>query len=200
MLQTGAGRAVIRDLAGVDVVASTHRWFEAPAPEELRILDRLQAPVLDIGCGPGRHVGCLVDDGVIALGIDTAPAMVRAARLRGAPVLERSIFDDLPGGGSWGSVLLLDGNIGIGGDPLALLRRVRRLLRHDGFAIAELSPPDVAASITVVRLEVDGEVSAPFGWATVPAGSITALSTAAGLRARRVWSEADRWFSELART
>jgi len=200
VLQTGAGRAAIRNLAGVEVVTSTHRWFEAPAPEELRILDRLQAPVLDIGCGPGRHVGCLVDDGVVALGIDTAPAMVRAARLRGAPVLERSIFDDLPGGGSWGSVLLLDGNIGIGGDPVALLQRVRRLLRHDGFVIAELSAPGVAASVTIVRLEVDGEVSAPFGWATVPAESITALSTAAGLRARRVWSEADRWFAELAST
>ncbi len=199
MTQTGLARAAFRDRAGVEVVASTHRWFEAPGPEECRILDRLRAPVLDIGCGPGRHVGSLVESGVTALGIDTAPAMVRAARSRGAPVLELSIFDHLPGEGSWGSVLLLDGNIGIGGDPVTLLQRVRRLLRPDGFAVAELSPPGTAASVSAVRLEVDGEMSAPFAWATVPAEQITDLATSAGLRARHTWSEADRWFAEMSR-
>ncbi len=199
MLQTDRARASILDPSGAEVVSSTHRWFEAPSPEECRILDRLQAPVLDIGCGPGRHVGCLVEGGVAALGIDTAPAMVRVARRSGAPVLERSVFDHLPGGGSWGSVLLLDGNIGIGGDPLALLQRVRRLLRHDGFAVTELSPPGTVASVSIVHLQVDGEVSAPFAWATVSAERIDPLAATAGLRVQRAWSEADRWFAELSR-
>jgi hypothetical protein len=96
-------------------------------------------------------------------------------------------------------VLLLDGNIGIGGDPLALLQRVRRLLRHDGFAVTELSPPGTVASVSIVHLWVDGEVSAPFAWATVPAERIAALAATASLRVRCAWSEADRWFAELSR-
>ena len=41
----------------------------------------------------------------------------RSRAARGVNVLERSVFAGVPGQGRWRSVLLLDGNIGIGGDP-----------------------------------------------------------------------------------
>lgn len=45
-----------------------------------------------------------------------------------------------PAKGGWGHVLLADGNIGIGGDPAALLRRTVSLLRPDGTVLVELAP------------------------------------------------------------
>ena len=43
--------------------------------------------------------------------------------IAGGPALVRSVFETLPGEGRWDTVLLMDGNIGIGGDPAALLGR-----------------------------------------------------------------------------
>ena len=65
-----------------------------------------------------------------ALGVDVSPvavALARAAR-RDASSRRRSSIA-VPGAGSWNSALLLDGNIGIGGAPDALLRRARRAAR-----------------------------------------------------------------------
>ena len=95
----------------------------------------MAGPVLDVGCGPGRLVLGLAQRGTVALGVDPAPAAVALARSRGAPVLQRSVFDPLPGQGRWRTVLLADGNIGIGGDPepaAAPLRRAPGRRRHRG--------------------------------------------------------------------
>ena len=55
-------------------------------------------------------------------------------------VLHRSVFDRLPGTGRWGTVLLLDGNLGIGGD-LSPSRSGRPSCSADGVVVAELDPP-----------------------------------------------------------
>ncbi len=65
--------------------------------------------------------------------------MARAARRGGRST--RSVFDRVPGAGRWRTALLLDGNIGIGGDPAALLRRVAELLRRDGTVLCECDAP-----------------------------------------------------------
>ena len=96
------------------------------------MLERVDGPVLDIGCGPARHALTLAEAGIVTLGIDISLPALAVARRRGAPVLHRSIFERVPGHGRWGTALLLDGNIGIGGAPDALLRRVAALLRVDG--------------------------------------------------------------------
>ena len=61
--------------------------------------------------------------GVPALAIDITPGAVLLARSSGALALQRDVFGHLPATGRWATVLLADGNIGIGGDPLSLLRR-----------------------------------------------------------------------------
>ena len=88
------------------------------------MLARCEAPVLDVGCGPGRLVGALNARGVPALGIDISARAVEQARGRGAMALRRAVEQPVPAEGRWGTVLLADGNIGIGGDPAALLRPV----------------------------------------------------------------------------
>ena len=105
------------------------RWLGPLTAADTAVLDRTRGPVLDVGCGPGRHVLALARRGRLALGVDVAPAAVRVARLRGAPAIEACVFERIPGAGTWGSALLLDGNIGIGGAPVALLARLRELLR-----------------------------------------------------------------------
>ncbi len=62
---------------------------------------------------------------------------VSLTRAAGGVALHRSVFTHIPGEGRWDTVLLIDGNIGIGGDPIALLRRVRQLLAPTGCALIE---------------------------------------------------------------
>jgi SAM-dependent methyltransferase len=182
---------------GTVVPLDLDRWHDRPDADELALLDRVRPPVLDLGCGPGRHVVALGERGVPALGIDAAPAAVATARSRGALVLERSIFARIPGAGRWGTVLLLDGNIGIGGDPVALLRRSRSLLRADGHVLAELAPPGTRSRSLDVRLDRRGVQGPVFPWAVLGADDVEAAAGGAGLRVEDLWQGGDRWFTQL---
>jgi len=104
------------------------RYMSAPSLAEYDLLRRAPSPVLDVGCGPGRHVLALIESGRIALGVDVAPSAVDIAVRRGAPVLHRSIFERVPAAGRWASALLLDGNIGIGGNSHAAARSAGRVV------------------------------------------------------------------------
>ncbi len=173
------------------------RWLGPLMPADEVVLDRAQAPVLDVGCGPGRHVLALARRGHLALGVDIAPAAVRVARLRGARAIEGSVFDRVPGAGTWGSALLLDGNIGIGGAPEALLARLRDLLRPGGEVLVELAPPGVAATSEQIQLEYAGQHSSPFAWAYVGVDAIEAPAGAAGFIVAERWDDEQRWFARL---
>jgi len=173
------------------------RWRGPLTATDEAVLDRARAPVLDVGCGPGRHVLALARRGHLALGVDIAPAAVRVARLRGAPAIEASVFARIPGAGTWGSALLLDGNIGIGGAPDALLARLRELLRPGGEVLVELAPPGVAATSEHIRLELGDRRSRPFAWAYVGVDAIEAPARAAGFTVGERWQEQRRWFARL---
>jgi SAM-dependent methyltransferase len=173
------------------------RWLGPLTAADEAVLDRAQAPVLDVGCGPGRHVLALARRGNLALGVDIAPAAVHVARLRGAPAMEGSVFDRIPGAGTWGSALLLDGNIGIGGAPQTLLARLRDLLRPGGEVLVELAPPGVAATTEHIQLEYAGQHSSPFAWAYVGIDAIEPLARAAGFAVAERWDAERRWFARL---
>lgn len=157
------------------------RWAGPATEEERRLLQGLRPAVLDIGCGPGRIAAALAGQGVPSLGIDVSPAALASAAGSGAIVLERSVFDPLPGEGRWATTLLLDGNVGIGGDPGRLLRRVIRLLDHDGSAMVEVGRPGVPSWCDRVRLlPAHGEAGPWFRWAWVGADDIGGLAGDAG--------------------
>ena len=120
--------SVLRTVDGRTLEWDVDRWMAPADHVDESLLDRTIGPVLDVGCGPGRHVSSLLSRGVEALGIDTSPTAVRLARRRGAPVAHQSIFDAVPDTGRWRCGLLLDGSIGIGGNPESLLRRVSGVL------------------------------------------------------------------------
>jgi SAM-dependent methyltransferase len=155
--------------------------------------------VLDVGCGPARHVLALVSAGRWALGIDTSAEAVAIARRRGAPALRASVFGHVPGVGTWGTVLLLDGNIGIGGNPLMLLPRVHGLLSRGGVALLEVERPGGASGRVKVRVEHDGRHGCWFPWARVPVTQIAGLADATGFSLADVWVAHGRWFAEIRR-
>lgn len=175
------------------------RWRADFDPGDDALLSPCFGPTLDIGCGPGRLTYALASRGVAALGIDIAPGAVRQTQQRGAQALQRDVFGPLPAEGRWSSVLLADGNIGIGGDPARLLRRVFELLAPGGQAVVELAEPGVGMSVHEVQLEVAGRWSTPFGWAIVGAESLAALAEVAALRMLDVSCSDGRWFATLVR-
>jgi len=174
------------------------RWLGGLTAADDSVLCRAAGPVLDVGCGPGRHVLALARRGVPALGIDLSPAAVRVARGRGAAVVEGSVFGDVQGAGSWCSALLLDGNIGIGGDPVVLLRRVAELLAADGRILVELARPGATTGQRRMRLEIASAASPWFDWATVAAADAGVVAARCGLEVRERWAVRGRWFAALA--
>ena len=175
------------------------RWLAPVDAADRAVLAHVVPPVLDIGCGPGRHLAALAAAGRPGLGLDLSPAAVRLARARGAEAILRDVFADVPHAGEWGTALLLDGNIGIGGAPAALLARARELVAPGGVVLVETGPPGVATRRVRVRLEAAGAVTPWFGWATVGAGGIAPLARSAGLLPGGTVSAGGRWFARLER-
>ena len=95
------------------------------------------------------------------------------------------------------TVLLADGNIGIGGDPAALLRRAGELLAPEGKALVEIEPPGTPLRQEQVRLCHAGLASAWFPWAYVGADHITDVAYAAGLGQVEIWTVDGRWFASI---
>lgn len=172
-------------------------WVGEADEVDRRVLDRILGPVLDIGCGPGRHVVELARRGIVVLGIDVGASVLSIARRRGAITLERSVFDRVPGAGRWRTALLLDGNVGIGGDPGALLARTRRLLAPGGTAIVEASAPGAGAPTRAARLVVAGRSGPWFTLATLAADEIAPVASAGGFRVGEEWHDGGRWFAQL---
>lgn len=158
------------------------RWVAPADAVDEWLLDRCLGATLDVGCGPGRLSAALARRGQAVLGVDVAAAAVESTTSRGAPALLASVFEPLPGEGRWDTVLLADGNLGIGGDPDALLRRSRVLLRPGGRLVVEPEPRDVDEVVDLVLEVVDGPptTSREFRWARVGPSSTCRRAAAAG--------------------
>lgn len=184
--------------AGPDALRlPTDAWRRRADDSDAALLRRCTDLTLDVGCGPGRMGQGLLRTGKQALGIDVVAEAVAQTRRRGVPALQRDVYEVLPGEGSWGTVLLADGNIGIGGDPVRLLRRVHALLDDAGRAVVDLGRPGTGLTTRHLRLECRGRHSEPFAWTWVGAEVIGGLARAAGFGAVDVQCHEGRWFGVL---
>ncbi|WP_330458919.1 methyltransferase domain-containing protein [Streptomyces sp. NBC_00820] len=223
-LRTGRGPLFLRRADGWLLPLEVERWCAGADAVDRAVLDRCEGTVLDVGCGPGRLVAELAARGRTVLGVDISEAAVARTHALGGRALRRSVFEPLPGEGRWGTVLLMDGNIGIGGDPGALLRRMTQLLSPGGLLIAETAAPDVdeRARVQVVDGAGNGPAApepehpehhahlehpahpaqqdAPgslFPWARVGTPALLRLADRAGWRAHAQWAAGGRRFVAL---
>lgn len=191
MFTAGAARLVAPDGRGERLPVGQWAGVCDEVDRDL-FTDHCIGPTLDIGCGPGRLVEELVTRGVPALGIDTSQEAVRLTRLRGAWALLLDVFDEVPGVGNWSHVLLADGNIGIGGDPVRLLRRLARMLGTGGTIAVEVAPHGTGVVREERSIDVDGVRSDPFPWALLGLDAIVEVADNAGLVVKERRSRAER--------
>lgn len=194
-LRTGSGRLV--DEAGRSLRLPIADWIGPAGAGDEALLARCTGPTLDVGCGPGRLTTELQRRGCPALGIDVSPLAVAMTQSRGGTALLRDVFDPTPGEHRWNHLLLADGNIGIGGDPVRLLNRCRELLGVGGSLLVDLEPPGHQGFVGRVRLEVEGNQSSWFAWARLGVNGVDEVAAATGFVVRELWSVADRWQAEL---
>lgn len=183
----------VSGLGGEDAPLPVGDWVREADAEDLLMLDLCTGPTLDVGCGPGRLTAALAETGRVVLGIDVVPEAVGQTLSRGGAALRRDVFDHIPGEGRWASALLADGNVGIGGDPHALLRRVRELVTPLGRIVVEVAPPGVEDQQVWATIECDGTRSRPFRWAVVGLDGIEDLAASAGLAVQETRRLGERW-------
>lgn len=175
-------------------------WRSPANAIDVQVLAGLHGPLLDIGCGPGRMVRAAEEHAFAALGIDVSAHAAALAGAGGTPVLRRSVFDRLPLEGLWGAALLMDGNIGIGGDPATLLARCAELIADDGRIVVEVDPdPDLFDCADYTAVGHGGRESAPFPWARVGSAALVRLAAPSGLVVAHAWAAGERRFVVLRR-
>jgi SAM-dependent methyltransferase len=176
------------------------RWNDDADAADIGLLEGIRGAVLDIGCGPGRMVRAAMHRGLTALGIDVSDTAVEIAREGGLMVLNRSVFERLPREGLWGAALLVDGNIGIGGDPSALLARCAELIADDGVVVVEVhTDPERDHMYDGTVVDIRGHQSAAFPWAEIGQAALVRRAEAFGLALDQAWETDGRFFCRLAR-
>ncbi|MCT2543063.1 bifunctional 2-polyprenyl-6-hydroxyphenol methylase/3-demethylubiquinol 3-O-methyltransferase UbiG [Streptomyces atratus] len=203
-LRNGHGPLFLRRTDGWLLPLDVERWCAVADAADLSALSRCEGPVLDIGCGPGRLVAALAARGHRALGIDVSEAAVTRTLRLGGSALHRSVFEPLPGEGRWGTVLLADGNVGIGGDPRRLLHRTAELLAPGGLLVAETAPQDIDERVLVQlddgRAAGSGPAAAdPFPWARLGTPALLRYARPHGLHPADQWDADGRSFVSLRR-
>ncbi|MFJ3880255.1 methyltransferase domain-containing protein [Streptomyces sp. NPDC090077] len=198
-LRAGQGPLFLRRHDGWLLPLEVERWCAGPDAADDTVLARCTGPVLDIGCGPGRLVAALAGLGHAALGVDVTPEAVALTVRAGGSALCRSVFEPLPREGGWGTVLLMDGNIGIGGDPGALLRRTAALAAPGGSLLVEVAAADVDERVEVYVEDGAGGRGASFWWARLGTRALCGEAKPAGWTPYDSWQAAGRHFVHLTR-
>ena len=202
-LASGSGTLTLRPDGGPHqaeaVDYDVRGWCEEASLLERSLLRTLHGPVLDVGCGPGRLLAAAQRIGLTALGIDTSAEAVGRARGRGARAREQSVFAPVPHSGLWQSVILLDGNIGIGGSITSLLRRCSQLIAPDGTLLVEVeADEDLDLVYSAVLEDQNGNQSESFRWARTGSAGLVSRAQRNGWKVTAIERIEGRVFCRLS--
>jgi SAM-dependent methyltransferase len=173
-----------------------HEWDRQADEDDRTMLSRCVGPTLDVGCGPGRLTAALGERGGVVLGIDVVSSAVGLTRERGGTALQRDVFDTVPGEGRWETALLADGNVGIGGDPVALLTRLREVLAPRGRVVAEVAAAGTPHTDDWATLDCGAEQQV-IRWSVVGIDAIDRIAEQAGLAVVELLRCGVRWCAVL---
>ena len=199
------GPVAVRDLDGTLGPLPFAGWCAAADRVDRAALDifRAELPaaatVLDLACGPGRHAAYLAEQGLGVLGVDISAVAVTLTSATGAAAMQLNVLGDLPGRKGWDGLLLLDGNIGLSGDPRELLLRVTPLLAPGGRILIELDP-DNMCDTRWLQLSDGQQLSAPFCWARLNLAGLHHAAHHLSLDVLRSWKHKRRRFALIANT
>lgn len=144
------GRLLYRDGADVRDGNVAEFYFSSPeswAPATIDVLERLadHEPILDVGCGAGKHLLWWADRSVDAVGVDVSPTAVRTARERGLEDVVAGDMFDLPvATGAVGAVHAVGTQVGLGRSLAGirdLLREFARVTGDAGAAVVDSYDP-----------------------------------------------------------
>jgi len=116
-----------------DVVPAMHpEWFFRTEPdwepEERRLMALVtDGPVLDLGAGAGRTALHLQQHGMTVTAVESSPGAAEVCRERGVLDVRLGDLNDPPSDRHWMTVLLLCGNLGLGGSWEGNRRLLARL-------------------------------------------------------------------------
>jgi SAM-dependent methyltransferase len=191
-LRVAPGRRLAHDLAA---------YFAPVTAHEQALLDLVEGPVLDVGCGPARHARLLQARGLTVIGLDRSLLALELARSLG---LRRWLHTDACSGPfpSVRTALLLDGNLGLAGTPDGAVRLLRRLATACGpggqLLVGGRAPRHGRLRPLVVRDEYRDLVG-PWGpWLQASLPAVLDLAEPAGWRLQHAVTAGTRYWAALS--
>ena len=140
MLEADDGSIRTADLQPEDFFLEHDAWPEW----ERAAIARATGAVLDLGAGAGRHAVHLQRVGHAVTAVDVAPGAAAVCRARGIADVRLADLKDPGLEGRWDTILLMCGNLGLGGDwepSRDLLRRLASMTPPGGLLIGDTVDP-----------------------------------------------------------
>ncbi len=167
-------------------------WFFRSFPAwdwwERELLPHITAgPVLDLGAGAGRASLWFQDRGLDVTAVENSVKARHVCRQRGVVDVRLGDLNDPPADKPWGAVLLLRGNLGLGGSHeaiRALLIKLAHMCAPGAVLIGDTVDPGESRSITL-RIRYRDEATPWWPQYNVPVSEIPAVVEGTGWTLQR---------------
>jgi SAM-dependent methyltransferase len=157
-------------------------WWDR---ELLPLVER--GPVLDLGAGAGRAALYLQQRGLPVTAVEASPGAAEVCRRRGIADVRLGDVNDPPDDRAWAGVLLLCGNLGLGGSwdgSRRLLARLAELAAPGAVLVGDSVTPD-GPSRVMLRIRYRDLVTPWWPQYNIPATQMTGLVEGTGWHLER---------------
>ncbi len=159
-------------------------------------------PVLDLGTGAGRAALYFQQRGLPVTAVDASPGAVEVCRRRGVADVRLGDANDPPRDRCWAAVLLLCGNLGLGGSwegSRELLTRLAELAAPGAVLVGDSVNPTGAPQVDL-RIRYKHLITPWWSQYNIPAERMTALVDGTGWAIDRHLQEGEDHAVLLCRT